>query len=332
MSIQRQKHALICGVTGQDGAYLAKFLLGKGYRVFGTSRDAQSSSFFNLKKLAIADDIEKISMAPGDFRNVLEAVGKSDPDEIYYLSGQSSVGLSFDQPAETLESVTLGTLNILEAIRFVKPAARLYHASSSECFGDVGRTAADESFSFNPRSPYGIAKAAAHWLVVNYREQHRQFASNGILFNHESPLRPARFVTRKIVDAACAIRGGSAERLCLGRLDIVRDWGWAPEYVEAMWLMLQADSPGDYVVATGQSHSLEAFTQAAFAAVGLDWRDHVDVDPTLFRRTDISWSQGNPAKVRRDLGWQATCGMEEVVNRMVTELWARQEVPAKAIR
>lgn len=320
MSNQGQKRALICGVAGQDGGYLAKLLLGKDYRVFGTSRDAQLSPFANLKKLGIADDVEKISMAPGDFRNVLEVVGKSDPDEIYYLSGQSSVGLSFDQPAETLESISLGTLNILEAIRFTKPAARLYHASSSECFGDVGRAPADEGFSFNPRSPYGIAKAAAHWLVVNYREQHGQFASNGILFNHESPLRPARFVTRKIVDAACAIRSGGKKRLRLGRLDVARDWGWAPEYVEAMWRMLQSDNPGDYVVATGESHTLEAFTQATFAAAGLDWHDHVDVDPTLFRRTEILWSQGNPAKAARELGWRATFRMQDVVNHMVAEL------------
>ncbi len=316
----RQKRALICGVNGQDGAYLAKLLLDKNYKVFGTSRDAHASSFHNLSTLKIAPDVEKISMAPADFRNVMEAISLSDPDEIYYLSGQSSVGLSFDQPAETLSSMTIATLNILEAMRFVKKTARFYHASSGECFGDIGKQAADESFPFRPRSPYGIAKAAAHLLVVNYREQHGFFASNGILFNHELPLRPARYVTRKIVDAALAIKAGSPERLRLGRLDICRDWGWAPEYVEAMWLTLQAGEPDDYVVATGEMHSLEEFAAAAFSAVGLDWRRHVDSDPALFRRTDIQFSRGNPAKAARKLGWRARSRMTDVAQRMVEAL------------
>lgn len=315
-----QKRALICGVNGQDGAYLSKLLLGKGYKVFGTSRDAQASSFLNLKALGIANSVETLSMAPADFRSVIDVVTRSDPHEIYYLAGQSSVGLSFDQPAETLVSVTLGTLNILEALRLAKRSARLYHASSSECFGDVGAQAADESFSFKPRSPYGIAKTAAHSLVVNYRERYGIFASNGILFNHESPLRPARFVTRKIVDAARTIAAGSTERLGLGRLDIVRDWGWAPEYVEAMWRMLQASEPDDYVIATGKSHSLEEFTAVAFGTVGLDWRNHVDSDPSLFRVTDIMFSRGNPARAAAKLGWRAQHTMADVVRLMIEAL------------
>lgn len=315
-----QKRALICGVNGQDGAYLSKLLLGKGYKVFGTSRDAQASSFLSLKALGIANAVETLSMAPADFRSVIDVVTRSDPHEIYYLAGQSSVGLSFDQPAETLVSVTLGTLNILEALRLAKRSARLYHASSSECFGDVGAQAADESFSFKPRSPYGIAKTAAHSLVVNYRERYGIFASNGILFNHESPLRPARFVTRKIVEAARAIAAGSTERLGLGRLDIVRDWGWAPEYVEAMWRMLQASEPDDYVVATGKSHSLEEFTAVAFGTVGLDWQNHVDSDPSLFRVTDIVFSRGNPAKAAAKLGWRAQHTMADVVRLMIEAL------------
>ena len=313
---------MICGVNGQDGAYLAKLLLQKGYAVFGTSRDAQASSFNNLKALGIADKVAKFSMAPADFHSVMEVVSKTDPHEIYFLSGQSSVGLSFDQPAETLASITLGTLNILEAMRITKSAAKIYHASSSECFGDVGQEAADETFSFRPRSPYGVAKAAAHSLVVNYREQYGMFASNGILFNHESPLRPPRFVTRKIVDAAIALKAGGGERLKLGRLDVARDWGWSPEYVEAMWLMLQAGNADDYVVATGQTHSLEEFTAAAFEAVGLDWRDHVDSDSSLFRRTDIACSRANPSKAASKLGWRAASGMTDVVRRMVQELSA----------
>ena len=313
---------MICGVNGQDGAYLAKLLLQKGYAVFGTSRDAQASSFNNLKALGIADQVTKFSMAPADFHSVMDVVSKTEPQEIYFLSGQSSVGLSFDQPAETLASITLGTLNILEAMRITKSAAKIYHASSSECFGDVGQQAADETFSFRPRSPYGVAKAAAHSLVVNYREQYGMFASNGILFNHESPLRPPRFVTRKIVDAAIALKAGGGERLRLGRLGVARDWGWSPEYVEAMWLMLQEDNADDYVVATGQTHSLEEFTAAAFEAVGLDWRDHVDSDPSLFRRTDIACSRANPSKAATKLGWRAASGMTDVVRRMVQELSA----------
>lgn len=320
MTATEQKRALICGVSGQDGAYLSKLLLDKGYKIFGTSRDAQASSFQSLKALGIADSVETLSMAPADFRSVIDVVTRSDPHEIYYLAGQSSVGLSFDQPAETLVSVTLGTLNILEALRLAKRSARLYHASSSECFGDVGIQAADESFSFKPRSPYGIAKIAAHSLAVNYRERYGIFASNGILFNHESPLRPSRFVTRKIVDAACSIAAGSAERLHLGRLDIFRDWGWAPEYVEAMWRMLQAAEPDDYVIATGKSHSLEQFTAAAFGMVGLDWRNHVDSDPSLFRATDIAFSRGNPTKAADKLGWRAQQAMADVVRLMIEAL------------
>lgn len=320
MNSRRQKRALICGVNGQDGAYLAKLLLDKNYKVFGTSRDAYASSFHNLSALNIADQVEKISMAPADLRNVMEVISRSDPDEIYNLSGQSSVSLSFDQPAETLSSITIATLNILEAIRLVKSAARFYNASSSECFGDVAKLAADESFPFRPRSPYGVAKAAAHLLAVNHREQYGFFVSNGILFNHDSPLRPARYVTRKIVNAALAIKAGSPERLRLGRLDICRDWGWAPEYVEAMWLTLQAAEPDDYVVATGQMHSLEEFAAAAFSAVGLDWQSHVDSDPSLFRPTDIQFSRGNPAKAARKLGWRAKSTMTDVVQQMVDAL------------
>jgi GDPmannose 4,6-dehydratase len=317
MNSTEQKRALICGVNGQDGAYLSRLLLKKGYRVFGTSRDAQASSFQNLKALGISDSVDKLSMAPADFRSVIDIVSQSDPHEIYYLAGQTSVSLSFNQPAETLASVTLATLNILEALRIAKKTARFYHASSSECFGDVGEQAADESSPFKPRSPYGIAKTAAHSLAVNYRDRHGLFACNGILFNHESPLRPARFVTRKIVDAARAINAGSEERLRLGRLDVIRDWGWGPEYVEAIWLMLQAADPDDYVIATGHSYSLEQFTAAAFASVGLEWRAHVDSDPSLFRTTDIVSSRGNPAKAACKLGWRARYAMTDVVRLMI---------------
>lgn len=309
--------ALICGVGGQDGAYLARLLLSKGYEVWGTSRDAQAATFNNLKQLGIYGQVRLLSMASNDFRSVLAALKLSDPSEVYCLSGQSSVGLSFEQPVETLESITLGMLNILEAVRFTEKSIKVYHASSSECFGDVGHIAADENTPFHPRSPYGVAKASAHWLVANYREAYGLFACNGILFNHESPLRPSRFVTRKIIAAASRIARGSDEILELGRLDIVRDWGWAPEYVEAMWLMLQQGKPDDFVIATGEGNTLERFVDCAFDTVGLDWRNHVVSNPAFFRPTDLNWSQGSPKKAETDLGWRATSKMEGIIQKMI---------------
>ncbi len=309
--------ALICGVGGQDGAYLAQLLLGKGYEVWGTSRDAQAASFGNLHRLGLHGRVITRSMAPKDFRSVVTVLMDSQPDEVYFLSAQSSVGLSFEQPAETLESITIGTLNLMEAVRLLRRPCRIYHASSSECFGHVGPVPANEDTPFAPRSPYAVAKASAHWLVQNYREAYDLYVCNGILFNHESPLRPARFVTRKIIAAAARIAQGSPERLSLGRLDIVRDWGWAPEYVQAMWQMLQGDIPRDYVIATGEAHSLQQFVDAAFAGVGLDSRQHVDSDPSLFRPTDIAWSQGDATRAATELGWRASCHMPEVVTRML---------------
>ena len=313
------RKALICGIGGQDGAYLTQLLLEKGYQVWGTSRDAQMSTFSNLRALGVREQVNLLSMAPTDFRSVLSALTRSDPDEVFFLAAQSSVGLSFEQPAETLESISLGALNLLEALRFLGKPIKLYHASSSECFGDLGQQAATEDTPFRPRSPYAVAKASAHWLVANYREAYGLFACNGILFNHESPLRPARFVTQKIVHAARRIANGSLERLTLGRLDIVRDWGWAPEYVDAMWRMMQEDEPDDYIIATGEANSLQAFAAETFATVGLDWRDHVDSDSTLFRPTDIAWSQGNPEKAARQLGWCASVHMKDVVTKMMQD-------------
>ena len=319
--------ALICGVGGQDGAYLAQLLLSKGYEVWGTSRDAHISEFRNLKALGVSAQVKVCSMAPTDFRSVLSALAQSDPDEVYFLSGQSSVGLSFEQPVETLESIAVGTLNMLEAIRFLGGRIRLYHASSSECFGDLGVRPANESTPFHPRSPYAVAKASAHWMVSNYREAYGLFAASGILFNHESPLRPARFVTQKIVDAAVRIANGSAERLRLGRLDVVRDWGWAPEYVDAMWRILQQEKAEDFVIATGIAVSLESFVSEAFATVGLDWREHVDSDRSLYRPSDIAWSQGNPEKAQVQLDWHAETRMPHVVQRMVLARQQRGEKP-----
>ena len=308
--------ALVCGVTGQDGGYLARLLLDKGYKVWGTSRDVQLNSLANLERLGIADQVNLVSMAPSDFRSVFAAVDRSDPDEIYHLAGQSSVGLSFEQPAETLESIVTGTLNMLEVLRLRKRDTRLYHAGSSECFGDTGGVPATERTPFRPRSPYAVAKASAHWLVANYRESYGLHASTGILFNHESPLRPRRFVTQKIIHGAGRIAAGSGERLVLGRLDIQRDWGWAPEYVDAMWRMLQQESPDDLLIATGSTCSLEDFVAATFALHGLDWKDHVDVSDEFYRPTDITYSGGNPARAAEALGWEAKVQMTEVVALM----------------
>jgi GDPmannose 4,6-dehydratase len=256
-------------------------------------------------------------MALNDFRSVLQTLVKVKPDELYNLAGQSSVGLSFQQPVETLESISVGTLNILEAIRFVALPIRFYNAASSESFGDTSGTAADESTPFHPRSPYAVAKATAFWEVANYREAYGLFACSGILFNHESPLRPERFVTRKIVSAACRIAGGSREKLNLGNISISRDWGWAPEYVDAMWRMLQQDQPDDFVIATGEANKLGDFVAEAFLCVGLDWRDHVISDASLLRPSEISVGLGNPAKAKAVLGWSAQYRMKDVLDMMV---------------
>lgn len=309
--------ALICGVGGQDGSLLAHFLLGKGYKVFGTSRDAQGSTLNNLRKLGVDDQVALLSMSPEDFRSVFVALKCSDADAVYLLAGQSSVGLSFEQPAETMQSISQGALNMLEACRMFGKPVRLYHAGSSECFGDTKGIPADESMQFSPRSPYAVAKASAYWLVNNYREAYGLHACTGILFNHESPLRPERFVTQKIIQAVKRISKGSDEKLELGRLDISRDWGWASEYVQAMWLMLQKEQPQDYVIATGKSHSLQEFVEYAFDFVGLDWGDHVIQSPEFFRPTDIVESSANPVKAFKELGWVARCDMHRVVEKMI---------------
>lgn len=313
-----QKVALICGGSGQDGSYLAKFLLGKGYVVWASSRDAQGASFSNWARIGIEPgQVKTLSMVPEDFRSVFIALRKSDPDEVYYLAGQSSVGLSFEQPAETIQSITLGTLNMLEACRLAERPVRLYQAGSSECFGDTLGEAANEATALKPSSPYAVAKASAYWLVENYRAAYSLYACTGILFNHESPLRPTRFVTQKIISTARRIASGSAEKLKLGRLDISRDWGWAPEYVEAMWLMLQQETPEDYVIATGTTVTLEEFVAEVFRCLGLDWKDHVVVDAEFLRPTDLLVSRADPSKAERQLGWKARYKVADVVKGML---------------
>lgn len=307
--------ALICGVTGQDGSYLAKLLLDRGYEVFGTSRDSMMQSFGNLKRLGISEQVQKISMAISDFRSVFNAIKSCRPDEIYNLAGQTSVALSFEQPVEAMESIAGGTLNLLEVLRLMDFPVKFYNAGSSECFGETQEPATEET-AFNPRSPYAAAKASAHWLVRNYREAYGLFACTGILFNHESPLRPERFVTKKIVGAAARISNGSKEILELGNLDIYRDWGWAPDYVEAMWMMLSKENPEDYVIATGETHSLKEFVEKSFEYFGLAWHEHVNFNTKLRRPTDIIHSCGNPIKALTTLGWQAKKDLDGVIQSM----------------
>ena len=310
------KTALICGISGQDGAYLAKLLLKKGYNVVGTSRDAMTNSFINLRKLNIIKNIRIVSMAINDFRNVLYIIKKIEPDEIYNLSGQSSVSLSFEQPAETMSSIATGTLNLLESIRFSEKLIKFYNAGSSECFGNTENFSAHENTLFRPESPYAVAKSTAYWLVHNYRKAYDIFACTGLLFNHESPLRPSRFVTQKIVQTAYKISQGSTEKLKLGNISIQRDWGWAPEYVDAMWKMLQHQSPKDYVIATGRTVSLEYFIDNTFQFFGLNWKDYTEIDTNLFRPTDIKISKANPHNAHTELNWHHSVDIDGVILNM----------------
>lgn len=312
------KRALIFGVSGQDGAYLAQLLLQKGYEVHGTSRDVESRDFSRLKALGICERVSLHSASLLDFRNLLQVVTDVEPDEIYNLAGQSSVGLSFTQPLETMESIAMGTLQILEVMRYLGGDIRFYNACSSECFGEVAHgEACDESSPFRPRSPYAAAKAAAYWATANYREAYGLYACSGILFNHESPLRPERFVTKKVVSTAVRIAKGSKEKLRLGNLDIWRDWGYAPEYTEAMWLMLQQKEPQDFVIATGQAHSLKEFVVKLFEELSLDWRDHVEIDQSLRRPTDLTYSRGDASKAMNILGWRPKVNFQKLIQILV---------------
>jgi GDPmannose 4,6-dehydratase len=315
MSGQSQR-ALIFGVSGQDGAWLAKLLLAQGYEVHGSSRDRDASSFENLIRVGVRDRVQLHSATPTDFRSVAALLESVRPSEVYNLAAQSSVSLSFEQPLETISSIVIGTVNIMEAIRLLNLDTRFYNASSSECFGEVPGQA-DEETPFRPKSPYGASKAAAYWAVANYRESYNMFACSGILFNHESHLRPARYVSQKIIRGAADIAEGRATRLRMGRLDIVRDWGWAPEYVDAMSRMLRRDQPEDFVIATGEGHSLEDFVDKVFAGFNLNWRDWVDVDAGLFRPSEIARSVGDPSKAKRLLGWEASHHLDQLVDDLV---------------
>ena len=310
------KKALILGVTGQDGAYLSELLVGKEYEVHGTSRDHIASSFENLVKIGIRERVIVHSLKLDSVEDIRKLLNELNPDEIYNLAGQSSVGLSFERPLETFHSIASVTINILEGMRLDKSKARFFNAGSGEIFGETPVPASEET-SVNPKSPYGVAKAAALQMVKSYRGSYDIFAATGILFNHESLLRPEKFVTQKIVRAAIRIANGSKERLKLGNLDIYRDWGWAPDYVDAMWRILQQEKPEDFVIATGEIHSLKEFIEKVFNTLGLHAWDHVDSDPGLLRPSDILKSAGNPKRACKLLNWRSVNTLSEVINKLL---------------
>ncbi len=312
----RSKRALITGITGQDGSYLAEFLLTKGYQVFGLTRRTSTMNFERIEKI-----IEKIELVQGDLidQGSLDAAIKEiQPDEVYNLAAQSFVPTSWNQPVLTGEVTALGVTRVLEAIRKVKPDTKFYQASSSEMFGKVRQVPQNEGTPFYPRSPYGVSKVYGHWITVNYRESYNLFAVSGILFNHESPRRGLEFVTRKISYEIARIKMGLSERLVLGNLDAKRDWGYAPDYVEAMWLMLQQDKPEDYVIATGETHSVREFVQLAFAVVGIsNWQNYVERDPRFMRPAEVEMLVGDASKAKKKLGWQPKTSFQELVQIMV---------------
>ena len=311
-----KKRALITGVGGQDGSYLAKFLLDKGYEVIGTSRNPNDSTLKNLSKLGVLDLVEIKPLRCNDYEDVRAIICSTKPDEIYNLAGQSSVGLSFERPIDTFESNSLSVLYFLEAIRTTNISARFYNAGTGECFGDTGDLVVQEDAPFKPFSPYAVAKVAAHNLVSNYRNSYNIFSCTGVLFNHESPLRPESFVTQKIIHAAYRIKNGSKETLFLGNIDICRDWGWAPEYVKAMWLMLQQDVPSDFIIATGKSVSLKYFLNKVFLYFELDWRKYVEINPALMRASDVKISKTNPERALQNLNWNSEIRVDQVIVKM----------------
>jgi GDPmannose 4,6-dehydratase len=309
------KTALITGITGQDGSYLAELLLGKGYRVFGLARRSSTVTFERIQH--IQDRIEFLSGDLTDQNSLLYALQQAEPDEVYNLAAQSFVQTSWTQPVLTGDVTALGVTRMLEAIRVFNPKVRFYQASSSEMFGKVQAVPQREDTPFYPRSPYGVAKVYGHWATVNYRESFDMFAVSGILFNHESPRRGLEFVTRKVTDAAARIKLGMAKELRLGNLDAQRDWGYAGDYVRAMWLMLQQEVPDDYVVATGETHSVKELVEVAFGHLGLDWREHVVQDARFMRPAEVDLLVGDPARAKAELGWEPEVDFGGLVRMMV---------------
>lgn len=309
------KKALITGITGQDGSYLAELLLEKEYKVYGLMRRTSTPIMVNIEHLK--DEIEFVYGDLLDLGSLISIIRQVQPDEVYNLAAQSFVGTSWQQPILTGQVTALGVTNILEAIRLAKPDARFYQASTSEMFGKVVETPQKETTPFYPRSPYGVAKLYGHWITVNYRESYNMFATSGILFNHESPRRGIEFVTRKITDGVAKIKYGLAKELRLGNLDAKRDWGFAGDYVKAMWLMLQQEQPDDYVIATGQTHTVREFVQLAFSFVGLNWEDYVVSDPKFLRPAEVELLLGDSSKAREKLGWKLEVSFEKLVEMMV---------------
>lgn len=309
------KRALITGITGQDGSYLAEFLLKKGYEVCGLVRRSSTVNFERIRHIQ-----DRIRLLPGDVldqNSLIEAIRSVEPDEVYNLAAQSFVPTSWNQPVLTGEFTALGVTRLLEALRLVRPDARFYQASSSEMFGKTPEVPQSENTPFYPRSPYGVAKVYGHWITVNYRESYGMFTASGILFNHESPRRGLEFVTRKVSHGVARIRHGLARELRLGNLEAKRDWGFAGDYVEAMWLMLQQPEPEDYVIATGVTHSVRDLVELAFSIAGLRWEDHVVVDPALVRPAEVDHLRGDWTKARERLGWKPRVNFEELVRMMV---------------
>lgn len=309
------KTALITGITGQDGSYLAELLLHKNYKVYGLKRRTATANYENIKH--IKNEIELISGDLTDLSSLINAINISKPDEVYNLAAQSFVGISWTQPILTGEVSALGVTNLLEAVRRIKPEARFYQASSSEMFGKVLETPQTEKTPFYPRSPYGVAKVYGHWITVNYRESYNLYACSGILFNHESPRRGPEFVTRKITDAVAKIKLSLQNELRLGNLDAKRDWGFAGDYVKAMWLMLQQDKPDDYVISTGKTYTVKEFVEIAFKHAGLDWENHVIQDESFMRPAEVDLLMGNPKKAKDKLGWKPEISFEQLVKMMV---------------
>jgi GDPmannose 4,6-dehydratase len=309
------KRALITGITGQDGAYLARFLLEKGYEVHGMVRRSSSEGFERIAEIRSRVSLHQADLL--DQLSIVRLLDETRPHEVYNLAAQSFVPTSFAQPLLTGEFTALGVTRVLEAIRHVDTGIRFYQASSSEMFGTVQEEPQTEKTPFWPRSPYGVAKTYGHWITVNYRESYGIHACSGILFNHESPLRGREFVTRKITDAVARIKLGVQQKLRLGNLEALRDWGFAGDYVRAMWLMLQHEVADDFVIATGRKHTVREFAEIAFARAGLDWRSHVEVDPAFFRPADVNTLCGNPSKARVILGWEPLVTFEELVAMMV---------------
>jgi GDPmannose 4,6-dehydratase len=332
------KRALITGITGQDGSYLAELLLGKGYEVHGIIRRASTFNTARINHLYQDPNVNDVRLFLhygdiADSTNLIRLLYRLRPDEVYHLAAQSHVRVSFDIPEYTADVTALGTIRILEAIRENGLTSKFYQASSSEMFGKAQEVPQRETTPFYPRSPYAAAKVHAYWATVNYRESYGLFACNGILFNHESPRRGETFVTRKITRAVASINAGLQNRLFLGNLEARRDWGYAPEYVEAMWRMLQEDAPNDYVIATGETHSVREFLDVAFSHAGLDWREYVEISPRYFRPAEVDLLMGDASKAKRLLGWQPTIGFEALVRLMVDadieDLRVRRQAEAK---